>query len=72
MKKIRIHCFETSGIEGYPSNTYQTDDIDQAMNCIRKLLLNDNSGISRILIEDPKFGESTCYKNINCQSPMEI
>ena len=72
MNKIRIHCFENNGIEGFPANTYETDNINKAVDCIRDLLMNERSGISRILIENPKFGESKCYKDINCNSPMEI
>lgn len=72
MGKIRIHCFETNGIEGFPSNTYQTDDVGKAVDCIRELLENERSGISRIVVENPRFGESNCYKDINCNSPMEI
>jgi hypothetical protein len=70
--KIRIHCFETLGLEGFPSNTYETDNINSAMDCIKDLLTNERSGISRILIENPKFGDSRCYNYTNAQSPMEI
>ena len=70
--KIRIHCFETNGLEGFPSNTYETGDINRAVDCIKDLLTNEQSGISRILIENPKFGDSRCYNHANAQSPMEI
>ena len=69
---MRIHCFERDSIEGFPSNTYQSNDIDKIVLCIKELLLNEKSGISRILIENPKFGDSNCYREINCQSPMEL
>lgn len=72
MNKIRIHCFEQNGIEGFPSNTYQTIDIDKAAECIKELLANEKSGISRIIIENPLFEAATCYKEINCQAPMDI
>ncbi len=51
--KIRIHCFEPTGIEGFPSNTYETDSIHSALDCVKGILENKNSGISRILIENP-------------------
>lgn len=70
--KIRIHCFESSGIEGFPSNTYETDNVNAALNSIKDILTNKNSGISRILIENPMFANSNCYKNINAMSPMPI
>ena len=70
--KIRIHCFEPTGFEGFPSNTYETDNINSAVDCIKDLLTNEKSGISRILIENPKFGDSRCYNHTNVQSPMEI
>jgi len=72
MNKIRIHCFETNGLEGFPSNTYETDNINKAVDCIRDLLMNERSGISRILIENLKFGDSRCYNGINYNSPMGI
>ena len=70
--KIRIHCFESSGLEGFPSNTYETDNMNAALNCIKDVLTNKNSGISRILIENQMFADSSCYKNINALSPMPI
>ena len=70
--KIRIHCFESTGIEGFPSNTYETDNVDSALECIKDVLANDKSGISRILIENPLFPESTCYWNITAMSPMSL
>lgn len=74
MNKIRIHCFEPTGIEGFPSNTYETDNIYSALNCIKELLENKNSGISRILIENPGSNDHVydCYGRINSMSPMEI
>lgn len=70
--KIRIHCFESTGIEGFPSNTYETDNVNSALECLKDVLTNDNSGISRILIENPLFPESTCYGNITMMSPMSL
>lgn len=72
MNKIRIHCFEPNNIEGFPSNTYQTIDIDKAAECVKELLANEKSGISRIIIENPLFDDTTYYKEINCQAPMDI
>ena len=69
---IRIHCFEPTGIEGFPSNTYEANSIYIALDCIKGILENKNSGISRILIENPSFGESRCYNNISAVSPMGI
>ena len=74
MKKIRIHCFEPTNIEGFPSNTYETDDISHALDCIKNILNNENAGISRILIENPSSNDHVydCYGRINSMSPMEI
>ena len=52
---IRIHCFETTGIEGFPSNTYEANSTHSALDCIKGILENKNSGISRIIIENPSF-----------------
>ena len=70
--KIRIQCFESSGLEVFPSNTYETNSINAALNCIKDVLTNKNSSISRILIENLMFADSSCYKNINAMSPMPI
>lgn len=70
--KLCIHCFETTGIEGFPSNTYEADNIYSALDCLKGILENQNSGISRIVIESPSFGESRCYNNINAMSPIGI
>ena len=70
--KIRIHCFETLGLEGFPSNIYETDNINSAVDCIKDLLTNERSDISRILIENPKFGDSRCYNYTNAHSPIGI
>ena len=70
--KIRIHCFEPNGVEGCPSNTYETEDLDSALGCIKDLLCNKDSGISRILIENPMFSDSDCYGDIVAMSPMNI
>ena len=70
--KIRIHCFEPTGIEGFPSNTYEADNIYSALDCLKGILENKNSGISRIVIENPSFGDSRCYANISAMSPIEI
>lgn len=43
MKKIRIHCFEPTSIEGFPSNTYETSNIDSALDCIKNILTNERS-----------------------------
>ena len=74
MKKIRIHCFEPTSIEGFPSNTYETDSIYSALDCIKEILENKNAGISRILIEDPNCDSPIhgCYGRINAMSPMKI
>ena len=74
MKKIRIHCFEPTSIEGFPSNTYETDDINRALDCIKNILNNENAGISRILIENPSTNDHVydCYGRISAMSPMEI
>jgi len=74
MKKIRIHCFEPTGIEGFPSNTYETSNIDSALDCIKNILTNERSGISRIVVENPNFDSPiwSCYGRINAMSPMEI
>lgn len=74
MKKIRIHCFEPTSIEGFPSNTYQTSNIDSALECIKNILTNERAGISRILIEDPNCDSprSGCYGKISAMSIMEI
>ena len=69
---IRIHCFETTGVEGFPSNTYEANSICSALVCIKGILENKNSGISRILIENPGFGDSQCYNKISAMSPMGI
>lgn len=74
MKKIRIHCFEPTSIEGFPSNTYETNSIYSALDCIKEILENKNSGISRIIIENPSndYHVCDCYGHINAMSPMEI
>lgn len=70
--KIAIHCFESTGIEGFPSNTYLANDIDSAIGVIREILGNEHSGISRILVENPKFPETTCYANISAMAPQPV
>ena len=74
MNKIRIHCFEPTDIEGLPSNTYETDNIYSALNCIKELLENKNSLISRIVIENPSCDSPVwgCYGRINSMSLMKI
>ena len=74
MKKIRIHCFEPTNIEGFPSNTYETDSVQSAIDCVKELFENNNSGISRILIENPYCDSPIygCYGRINATSLMEI
>ena len=74
MNKIRIHCFEPTDIEGFPSNTYEIDNISSALDCIKELLENKNSLISRIVIENPSCSSPVwgCYGRINSMSPMEI
>lgn len=74
MKKIRIHCFEPTSIEGFPSNTYETDSIYSALDCIKEILENNNAGISRIIVENPSndYHVWDCYGRINAMSPMEI
>lgn len=74
MSKIRIHCFEPTSIEDFPSNTYETDNIHSALDCIKKILENKNSGISRILIENQGSNDHIwdCYGRINAMPPMKI
>ena len=72
--KIRIHCFEPTSIEGFPSNTYVTNNVNSALDCIKDILENKNSGISRILIENPGSDDHVwdCYGRINAMSPMDL
>ena len=72
--KIRIHCFEPTGIEGFPSNTYETDSIHSALDCIKDILENKNSGISRIVVKNPSCDNPRwgCYGRINSMSPMNL
>lgn len=69
---IRIHCFERKSFESYPANTYQSNDLTKITDCIKDILTNRSSGISRIIIEDPLYGESKCYNHINTCAPMEL
>lgn len=74
MKKIRIHCFEPTGIEGFPSNTYETSNIDSTLACIKNILTNERSGISRIVVENPNCDSPIwgCYGRINSMAPMNL
>jgi len=68
----KIHCFEPTSLEGFPSNTYVTSSADKVLECIRDLLSNSKSGISRIIVEDTKFGKSACYGSICSEAPQQL
>lgn len=59
---IRIHLFEHGGLLGektfpeFPSNSYETNDVNILFETIKDILDNHNSGIGKILIENDEFG----------------
>jgi len=70
--EIRIHCFDTKSIEGFPKNTYVSNNINKLIEFMYNLLKNDKSGVSRIVIEDNRYGKSDCYSELESNSPMEL
>lgn len=56
--KYRVHLFEyRDGItKEFPSNTYETDSKETLIKELSDLFDNNQSGISRIVIEDTSYG----------------
>lgn len=54
---IKIHCYEDSRyFPEFPANSYCSENVEDAVSTLSDLLSNNISGISKILIEDDKFG----------------
>ena len=58
----RLHLYEDNEMSfpEFPSNSYETNDLQTLMNELQDLFNNHNSGIARIVIENSEFaGEDT-------------
>lgn len=51
MRRFYINCYVPGDAE-FPANTYCTDSVEKAQECVRSLLTFGESGISRIEILD--------------------
>lgn len=62
---ILIHLYEKGDCKfpKFPSNTYEAGSIDSVITCIKELLDNHNSGISKVLIENDEFGDDISLAN---------
>lgn len=59
---FRIHLYENDEMSfpEFPSNSYETNDLQTLINELQDLFNNHDSGIARIVIENSEFaGEDT-------------
>ena len=62
---ILIHLYEKGDwkFPKFPANTYEAGSIDSVLTCIKELLENHQSGISKVLIENAEFGDDKSLAN---------
>ena len=62
---ILIHLYEKGDwtFPEFPVNTYEASNIDSVLTCIKDLLENHQSGISKVLIENDEFGDDKSLAN---------
>ena len=61
---FRVHCYTETNCEkfglDFPENTYQTKSLSKVYETIENVFNNDDSGISKIVIEKDKFSICSC------------